>query len=1024
MVDAKKTEKHRERKKSGTRHTDDTLNYRKTPIKNSQERRRRFRRIASNTERHPSNFSFSSVRVNFPKDAIITPATSFERFKITDTLLNIPNSKFLFKSNGDRVKNMLPFDVSNTDGMMKLIADSPTEFRKKFIVLLMKSDRQGLLKLFRDMIKFHMNESESFSDLSNPERFSKNLQSHGNRQRVTSAASSFNQRRGLVAEFSDKQTNADAPVIDSAVLLHKQTISAIPTKTNSRDKLNQGVRTSIPNRKTVDPSSNIMNSGSNEISEMLNQIRNTPAFGRIMENIRDLLKAEQQLLNQNQQTPQLPKSITQSSSRFRRPGRLQNSKSIRGQLLPNQNVNPNLNNHIVRNLSSSGFNEGHRDLLQNRPSSLLSQKNQIPFHVPSSIQSSSKSQSQNNNVRANNFPSPPTSGNEEKFAIVPIKTIESMLKNQFGQMLNQNISHISNFNNNNIRSNSFTNTGKQLSQDQLQIIDDKLTNVKLDSDQQLLRSPVPQQTPSSKFDSTISEQLIVPLSSDLGGQLFEDAITKFQQETTGSSTSTSKNFQENEPFGIEDEFGNFVPLSTDFEGQFVDVPLSNIQNAPSNVPADNTRVLLPSNTNTLTPEDAAFIGDNLGLAITDFTRSTGVSLPTSNAAQQQNDPAIGNELSQDLLSQMLSVGTPLPTPISTNVNTDSAINLSNGLLQTRFADDAQSPLEINQQLLNFNPNLELQQFETSASGVSLNSAASREIAPFPVSFPLPPSSSTGSVLEQDNSLQNTPQDLSQNLGTHFQSVGVPLPDSVNNGGAQQDPLRNAGGTFNFDMMEDQLPSPVTTSQTFGVPLPGNIGSSPNGLQAFNSIGINNNGATFPLSQNADPSANFQNAPFGVPLPSFGGGIGGKDTSSAAGFGSVRDRDVIGVALQNTNNNQITQFAVNPTLQQPHRNNSFSLFVDSIESFDFKDAIIDVDPTGSQPPKLIYQPNAGTGHSGQLQKHGSNDHQFVTFLTPGLLFPFGDRSFVYKQGGEGVVVQHQLTGNTNVLDVPSTTYTGN
>lgn len=618
--------------------------------------------------------------------------------------------------------------IRDTDLMMKMLSRMPGKFKKKFLTLLLLSDRNGLYDLVREMIAFHVSTDDSANGLG------KSFFPH----------SQFNQRTGDVSSPTTNKTEANqVPDIQSAVILHRETISEpgriIPVsgdeevsqsslldpKVNLKDGIDVLL---VQNANKATGNHNIneaMIPVNQDPSTILNQIQKNPSFDNMMKNLLNLMKTKQQVA-------QL--MFVAKDNKFG------NSANIQA----NENDNSNIAKQLDFNIAQA-----------NEFKQLQSDQNQQFINNPENFQ-----------VGDNSHP-----------ISIQLLSDDDIVSDTFS---NQDHSIFLSGE----RRPQFQDTSEIDFDDEFipSQVDDQLDgNLQLNGNAENLQL--------SQFNKLISGgQTIIPLSTDIEGQLFEETLINFNNQIGGSSTATSSLELDG-----DNELARFVPLSTDFEGQFTSVPLQNFRN-PQTSSITSPGVGIPLQTNNFQqniPNVLSTGSTGLGLAVTDFSQqSFGVPLPNPTVV----NAGIVNSMNppfEDATPTFNNQGLPIGVPLPSNIN-----------FRQNFPSQFESFLQ-SAQMFN-NTNLMLQALANLNNGV-----------------PLP---------------------------TNFPSIGVPLQNApfsqITDGSIISDPLptqtisniRTQGNTFNFpsNFMGETLNSPgrplvPIIRQPVGIPLP-SIGFTQSSVQ--------------------------------------------------------------------------------------------------------------------------------------------------------------------------------------------------
>ena len=632
------------------------------------------------------------------------------------TMTNLDNN---FENEFGSAEDMSQLQIRDTELMMKMLSKMPDQFKKKFLTLLLLSDRGGLYELVREMISFHMTPEDSLDSVVDRTNILPRIEQatlHGkslssssiisqilrNREfPITKTSSQFNSRQGLAI------TNSSVPAIQSAVILHRETISepgrVVSFIENNRDKNvdNKVVSSSAKSNDVQEHhdgadvelirNSNKNNIASNAESNQANfsqisradfstRMQNSPAFGDMMKNLLEMMKTKKKLTELISFKNDFQKSNSSNKQEI-----LNNISSFGKELLQlnGQNVN-------VPTLAS--------DLTSGQPATLL-------FGQPE--------------VTLDNF-----SGDTSK----PI--------------------------------------GIQLLSDQ-DISNDNLQN----SDKSIFQEnndfiPSPNNRLPNNFLTALGNvigQTLIPLSTDIEGQFFDEDLDSFIPQTPGTAVIKLAN-----PNGIissgDNDLVRFVPLSTDFEGQFIDNPQFELRKSQvTGINSQNVGVPLPQS-----------------LPNTDFAVNSGIIQDAGEFPQT-------------------SVGVALP---HNSANTDFTAN-------TGISQDAGgfSQTSVGVALPNFS--------NSGQSSTNVHTGPNTQSTFTGVGVPLPSANFIGS--NNAPQLQNLVQ-FSNSLATEF-GVARDIDSRTSGSSIGSIPLLTNEATLQTVNNADSLPSKLLTNQGIGVPLP-------------------------------------------------------------------------------------------------------------------------------------------------------------------------------------------------------------
>ncbi|XP_018012310.1 uncharacterized protein LOC108669477 [Hyalella azteca] len=1002
-----------------------------------------------------------------------------------------PDSKHLFHS-------------SDRNMMMKMMKELPKDLKMRFISLLVKSDRDGLQEFLKELISRHMQSAKEDALRSNKlsQKQGHNFQAPRIRGKFLSSSNRINIDQNDAAlrsarlmssvNFASRQGEASSgpaaaqdggllPNIQSAVILYKETISepgqSMPITRRQKEKsstrlssvhpnlnlrqfnrniavpkpaklqhffrqssVSDATPTLVSNQLSMNRSVSLANDpsktsnalSSSELSEMLERIKNTPAFNSIVDNVIKLLNSEEGTEKLTSVPP------------F---------------------------NSVGKSLLGSGSNVNQRDpsnnVMQNAQS-VLNNAVGIPIPQPGGTPIATTGSRKQENTPINNSNRPvniPTA--QGQFQIPSgvlnsnLQTIENQLKNQVQQV--------------------------QVRRPQAPLTGITNNNAFVDIKQGNTRVRLPTFVPSPV--QAVKPQTIVPLSSDIEGQLFGKAIENFKDETEGSTTSTGNFVDEDDDFNSD--FLNFVPLSTDIQGQLNDVP-----QITANKPQEITGQVLTSSGVPLPIglAEGTATSDNFGLALADFAQldqqvngqnSLVTSNPVGNSQAQDNGvgvplPGINNGAQQtsglitmaDILRTQPGNSFGITVQSTTNGLPQQTVGVSlpqNGLngANTLFSSGDDEPRQILSGIESANfggqntqtdifgniigiPLPDLRGSPLGSGNLAPETQANGGQAIGSVGVPLPPVTSEGNTQGRNSfsSVQQT--DIFTNPINHqssqfpeFISGGNNRPSiSGHNTVAIGDPLPsdesisdtrgtiNSNNTPQTDIFGNEINIPITQLQNIpffasseeilpqdvGVPLP-TLSSSDSSLDskaptdAFGNIPLselqNNQGLNLPKSQNT--------IDVGVPLPGI--------SSNFDVFAQTSNVDTP------TDTSAVTLADVQPTL--------VSTVSDSDESIEALDVSINTNlPSDTKPDLGNYDDIDEKGYP-----RNTNKHQLVTFFSSGVLLPFTEREVkyekkpiepeparlapqykhhfkVYKEND----VQHGNLGPQNNYQMPSLTYT--
>ena len=828
-----------------------------------------------NLERFAKNPSLSTS-TSFPSSVTLSSSSKPFQASVLSNMNELHNFKL---------------DMDDTESMMKLIAGSSAEFKQKFLTLLLRSDREGLLKLVRNMIAFHMKGEQSANFISTEMQSQKKT-----RKELHLPSLNFNELMDQLSQKQSIQLNSQRrnddfsninrqemsrkkePFINSAVLLHKQTFSEparfsdtgsilpINEHNNGAKFLTSSVQLENRNSRRIlqnTASPQVANNNNNnfptpsqiqaivdknggaldvlQLIEVLNGIRGTPMFDKIMNAIAMLVEAEQQSSSQFQNLPSIQPSERLQTNH--------GSESLVNSDIPRESSNQNLNAGFQSGLSAKSITDNESTLNKNVNIGNLETDFDFEKEMLSNLRKTDSSIAVENPVALNE-----KSSKDKEFQVAVFEgsaLMNSMFNSEssktgkqaaFSTTIADLISNESRIPQNNELSFPVTVDSKGF--------DLNANGQTSDINQGIFNQPPSNSNgvplPNFSLFTEGAGQILVPLSSDIGGQLDPGEVSNFQPQSERQSIG-DKNFRE-ESEDPRAGAGNFVPLSTDFEGQFTGEPLPNF--------------MLTQETIALQP-DSADSGITLPAGIQQGTQGSS-SLPTNEFGVPENDFALQ------------SIGVPLP-PDDPNAPPSANLAISNTQASVGFIASG-VPLPVNPPVVGVplsatgsnaqSANATDSILSSQTIGVSLSATSSDSQSASASEFDSKLRSQTSGV-----TLSATRPDIhsldsfgagqvfsSQNIGVPLsatgrgQTIGVPLPASE-----PSSQLAISSG-FNSGFGD----------QAFGVPLSATV---PN-IQItdtfnFNSA-INDQNIDEPLpisSHSISPDANLHGQSIGVPLRS-------------------------------------------------------------------------------------------------------------------------------------------------------------
>ncbi|KAF2368194.1 hypothetical protein FHG87_001056 [Trinorchestia longiramus] len=959
------------------------------------------------------------------------------------------------------------FSLDDGSAMMKMIRGMPREFKLRFIALLLRSDRRGLQEFLREVIAFHMRSekdddalqsnavgSKLSDDRETSQGTGKSLQSsrltngHQNEDDVQlMSPMKFASRRGSPAKILiSNSENIMPPNIKSAVILHRETISepgkilkviprqkgksiksepsfhpnaqlralrnkpvAVPQPAKLHHFIRQSSASGQPTlnasrSKTTLKSSLLPNAknsageassiSSSDLSHLLERIRNTPAFTGIVNNIMELLNSDD------------ARTKLSSMQAFSNSG-----KSLQG---PGTNPNQAITGTPVKEVSRS-------------TSTAIKNTVGVPFPLPGNLDT---------RIDINAARQPPlhlNNSHHDKDA----STQQVRLRAQNpGAQFGSELSTIENQLRGAIEEQQLFIGSSERNKGLLH--QNKFASSRPDFSNKIIGFSRTAFNPSPVL--TVQPQTIVPLSTDIEGQLFDEAIKNFKDETQGSSI-TAGNFVDDDR-DFKNGVLNFVPLSTDITGQLTDVP-EITADEPQQVTGQvltNNGVPLPVGQSI---NSAQAVGPGgFALALADFSQtgrasgtnnqipnnsepsnSVGIPFPSINSTPQQtfrNPVTIADILrtqSEDSFDVTLQKATNGVSPLQT---------AGGSLPQTIGVDENTSPFSRDEQL----PGKSLSLSNSDTGNFDLNSLPATDIFGNPIGVPLP-------ELQDIFSSSKFPSAQS-NVGQNNGPVGISLPtgETSSNSGTQNF-LNSLPETDIFGNVintpRDHLPvtsfneqEPLTDTQnvgSVGVPLP-SFSADNQATNDFNTAqqtDIFGNIINIPLS-------NLQNVRFlssseeilpgnvGVALPPFSRNF----TSSNTPFNFNNHGDVtghsVGVPLPSFQNEAGSQNLPPQSLGDvgvslPAVSSNFNVHEElsdqgeSHDQFSFLSSLTDSNESVEADDIFI-----GSGFSSQTKSNfggydvidekgypsNSKKHKLVTFFSSGLLLPFTEREVMYKK----------------------------